>query len=101
MKHVAITAGFAIITTGQLVLGVLMVTLAGIKGGEAKLLCRGDHIFRALTPCVVNSPVAEPQPPIPLDVYHLCVFVQPRTVEVVYTSISLSYGAFNPFQTST
>lgn len=37
--------------------------------------------------------VAQPQPPIPLDAYHLCVFSQPnRRVEVTYTSLSLFYG---------
>jgi len=69
MKHIPISMGFAIITTCQLVLGVWMVTLAGIKG-------------------------AQPQPPIPLDEYHLCVFRQPRSLEVAYTSISLFYDSF-------
>jgi hypothetical protein len=38
MKNIPISAGFAIITACQLVLGIWMVTLAGIKGGKAKLL---------------------------------------------------------------
>jgi hypothetical protein len=38
------------------------------------------------------APVVVPQPPIPLDAYHACAFVQPHTLEIAYTNVSLFYG---------
>jgi len=69
MKNTPVSAVFATITTGQLVLGIWMVILAGVNG-------------------------AEPQLQIPFDAYHLCVFAQtgtPAGQEIAYTSISLFY----------
>ena len=38
--------------------------------------------------------VAEPLPPIPLDAYHLCVFVPQRALEIAYVGASLCFGTF-------
>ena len=38
--------------------------------------------------------VAQVLPPIPLDAYRLCTFVQHRTLEIVCTSISLLFGGW-------
>ncbi|KAF9790731.1 hypothetical protein BJ322DRAFT_1104380 [Thelephora terrestris] len=65
-KNTPIAIGFAIITLSQLVLGIVVVVFAA-KGG------------------------VQPLPPIPLDAYRLCLFVRHRTLEVVYTGISLLY----------
>lgn len=65
-KNALVTAGFIVIAACQLVLGVWMVTLAVMKG-------------------------AEPQPQVPLDAYHLCMFDQHRGIEVAYTGISLFF----------
>ena len=37
--------------------------------------------------------IAQAIPRIPFDAYHLCIFVRHRTLELVFTSISLVYGA--------
>jgi len=67
MKNIPITAFFGVITIAQCVIGVTMTTLTGMNG-------------------------AQPQPPIDLDFYHLCVFSQPnRRLEVTYTTLSLVY----------
>ncbi|KAF9790805.1 hypothetical protein BJ322DRAFT_1170204 [Thelephora terrestris] len=65
-KNIPIAIGFAIITLSQLVLGIVLVVFAARAG-------------------------AQTIPPIPLDAYRLCVFVRHRTLEVVYTGISLLY----------
>ncbi|KAF9790730.1 hypothetical protein BJ322DRAFT_409972 [Thelephora terrestris] len=65
-KNIPIAIGFAIITLSQLVLGIVLVVFAARAG-------------------------AQPLPPIPLDAYRLCLFVRHRTLEVVYTGISLLY----------
>ena len=42
-----------------------------------------------------NCPgVAQVLPSIPLDAYRLCTFVRHRTLEVVYTSISVLFGGW-------
>jgi hypothetical protein len=84
MKNVLITAGFAIITLSQLSLGTVMVALAAKMGGKVRLLDRRKHSQ--------TSSVVQTQPEIPLDAYHLCVFVQPKSFEIAYASLSLTYG---------
>lgn len=66
MKNLPIAVGFAIITACQLVLGMYVVVLAALEG-------------------------AQPLPSLPLDAYHLCIFVQHRRLEIAYAGISLSF----------
>ncbi|KAF9789643.1 hypothetical protein BJ322DRAFT_1178306 [Thelephora terrestris] len=67
-KNIPIATGFAIITISQAALGICTVVLAAEKG-------------------------AQTLPPIPFDAYRLCVFIQHRTLEIVYTGISLFYDS--------
>lgn len=66
MKNLPITLGFVVITVCQFALGACAVVLAAMKG-------------------------AEELPAIPLEAFHVCVFVQHRTLEIAYAGISLLY----------
>jgi len=66
MKNGFIVMAFAVITTSQFVLGMCAIILAAGKEGQ-------------------------PLPQIPLDAYHVCIFVRHQHIEVAYTSISLVY----------
>ncbi|KAF9789638.1 hypothetical protein BJ322DRAFT_1043321 [Thelephora terrestris] len=66
MKNLPITIGFTIFAASQFVFG-LWGTVQAAKLGARTL------------------------PPIPLDAYHLCVFVLHRSVEVIYASLSLFF----------
>ena len=62
MKHIPISVGFAIITLGQLVLGVWMVTLAGIKGGTVQLPNRKNNSHSESLPSLRRSCLLSPTP---------------------------------------
>ena len=93
MKNVPIVVGFSVITATQFGLGIWMLVAAALKGGKVPFgirrptLIRGDH-----PPCCGGVNVAEMIPLIPLDAYHLCIFVRHRKLEIGFTSISLLYG---------
>lgn len=91
MKNIPIAIGFAVITASQFGLGMYMIALAAKMSGKVWFLDRGNHpqmrFFAIVLPAVL------PQPAVPLDAYQLCLFVQPRTFEIAYTSITLFYGA--------
>lgn len=42
--------------------------------------------------------VAQQLPQIPLDAYHICVFLQHRNLELIHSGISLLYGARSRFK---
>jgi len=67
-KNAAIAIGFAAVTVFQFALGIYVTALT-ITMGARKF------------------------PPIPLDAYNLCVFSPHRTLEIVYTSVSLFYDS--------
>ena len=94
MKSIPITLWFVAITVAQCVLGIYMTVLTARQGGEVKPWEKEKQLIQHAG---VSSVAAQPQPSIPLDAYHLCVFSQPdRRVEVAYTSLSLFFGAFEP-----
>ena len=99
-KNVPIAVGFATITISQAGLGICTVVLAARKGGKTSSSTgyavpgQSANVLRHDRPCA-----AQALPPIPFDAYRLCVFVQHRTLEIVYTGISLLYGARDQLQT--
>jgi len=66
LGSVPVTIVLGVITVGQFLLGIY-VTISGAEAG------------------------AQPLPQVPLDPYHLCLFVELRTHYVGYASISLCY----------
>ncbi|KAF9789838.1 hypothetical protein BJ322DRAFT_561740 [Thelephora terrestris] len=67
-KNAAIAIGFAAVTVFQFALGIYVTALTITMG-------------------------AQKFPPIPLGAYNLCVFSPHRTLEIVYTSVSLFYDS--------
>jgi len=84
--------GFGVITTSQLALGMWLVALAA---GKSKTESWNRKSYSHSGHSGASSCVGQPLPPVPYDAYRLCIFVRHRTLEVVYTSISLFYGARN------
>lgn len=68
MKNIPIVVGFSVITATQFGLGIWMLVAAALKGAEVI-------------------------PPIPLDAYHLCIFIRHRKLEIGFTGISLLYDS--------
>lgn len=102
MSNIFIGIGLATITTSQFVFGIYFTILAAKSGGKIAFLGYGKFIsFREAQPfrygCIC---AARPLPPAPLDVYYLCIFSQHRTLEIVYTAISLVYGVWNIYNLS-
>jgi len=68
MKNIPIVVGFAIITVSQFAVGMWMLIRAALKGEEVI-------------------------PPIPLDAYHLCIFIRHRPLELAFTATSLLFDS--------
>ena len=94
MGNVLIAIGFGIITISQVGVGVWLITAAVGSGGKAILSRRWNHSPSEFSfygfACVVQS-----FPPIPLDAYRLCVFVQHKGIEISFTGLSLGFGVWN------
>ena len=99
LRNSPITIGFAIIIACQLVLGICMITLGAIKGGKPNPGAVCISLVQNVYPLYGSVRTARPQLPIPFDAYHLCVYVQSRTLEIIYTSISLFFGMYESLQT--
>ena len=89
MRNIPVAFGFATITLLQFMLGMWMITLAVEKGGRAKYLDQ---------PRILSDPLGVPilaqtLPPIPFDAFNLCLFIRRRTLDFVFASFSLFYGA--------
>ena len=95
MKSIPITFCFVAITISQCVIGITMTAMAARTGGEVRTLgSEKPFSFQSVDELrCYSSCVAQPQPPIPLDSFHLCLPSQPnRHLEVAFTSLSLCYG---------
>jgi hypothetical protein len=93
-KSLPITFGFVVITCCQLALGIWAVVSVIRGGGEASSSIGRIALIRKNTPFFCNFiRVVQTLPQIPLDAYHVCVFVGHKNLEIVYTGISLLYGA--------
>lgn len=75
-----------VITTAQFVFGFVAVIIIGRQGGNVKLSPLRSTTLTSYTR------VAQVLPPIPLDAFRLCIFTHHRTLEIVFTSLSLLFG---------
>ena len=84
-KNRMIASCFCVITVSQAILGLYLTVYAATRGGEPATKCH---------PMVFTYNVsAEPILPISLQVYMICIFVEYRSLEIIFTTMSLVYGA--------
>jgi hypothetical protein len=103
LGNIPVTVVFGFITFSELALGTLGTVSRAGKGGEVIHILMVEQSSssgsRSRSSLVIYTHTAQPFPPVPLDPYHICLFIQHRTHDVGYASLSLLYGAPRSSQT--